>query len=68
MMSHLLYESCRLQPVHVSTASAVASAPATTGKGRCNKFLAVDGCPLGRTCPCEHPRDSPNRCYICGSN
>eukprot|EP00975_Prorocentrum_lima_P029668 6227894-Prorocentrum_lima.AAC.1 len=50
--------SARLQ--HVSTASALTAAPATKGKGTCNKFFTDDGCPMERACPYERPRDSPN--------
>eukprot|EP00975_Prorocentrum_lima_P054029 11330477-Prorocentrum_lima.AAC.1 len=31
-------------------------------------LLTDNGYPMGRTCPYEHPRNSPTRIYICGSN
>eukprot|EP00975_Prorocentrum_lima_P001166 248076-Prorocentrum_lima.AAC.1 len=30
--------------------------------------MTDDGCPLGRTCPCEHPRVTTSICYICESS
>eukprot|EP00975_Prorocentrum_lima_P019875 4181789-Prorocentrum_lima.AAC.1 len=33
----------------------------------CQRFATDQGCPSGRKCQYEHPRDYPWKCFICGS-
>eukprot|EP00975_Prorocentrum_lima_P038012 7995566-Prorocentrum_lima.AAC.1 len=49
------YVTARFQPPQNPTANAVIANPAQNGRGRLNTFMTDDGCPLGRTCPYEHP-------------
>eukprot|EP00975_Prorocentrum_lima_P050717 10626054-Prorocentrum_lima.AAC.1 len=32
----------------------------------CTKFATDQGCPLGRKCRYERPRDCPGTCFLCG--
>eukprot|EP00975_Prorocentrum_lima_P003740 815740-Prorocentrum_lima.AAC.1 len=31
-----------------------------------HRFMSNQGCPLGRRCQYEHPRDCQGKCFICG--
>eukprot|EP00975_Prorocentrum_lima_P002968 654710-Prorocentrum_lima.AAC.1 len=42
-----------------TTAAGPVARPIPKGQGMCNKFLTEQGCSLGKTCPYEHPKDSP---------
>eukprot|EP00975_Prorocentrum_lima_P006715 1444198-Prorocentrum_lima.AAC.1 len=48
--------SARVSCPYPSAAGAV-TGPIPKGKGICKIFSTDEGCPLGRTCPYEHPQD-----------
>eukprot|EP00975_Prorocentrum_lima_P019833 4171708-Prorocentrum_lima.AAC.1 len=49
--------------------SAIPTAAGVEGvtKKVCQRFASDQGCPLGRKCQYEHPRDCPGKCFICSS-
>eukprot|EP00975_Prorocentrum_lima_P062707 12887019-Prorocentrum_lima.AAC.1 len=53
-------------------ASPMSAIPAAAGMERmakhvCQRFATKQGCPLGRKCQYEHPKDCPGTCFICCS-
>eukprot|EP00975_Prorocentrum_lima_P012937 2745812-Prorocentrum_lima.AAC.1 len=36
-------------------------------KNLCQRFATDQGCPLGRKCQYEHPKNCPGKCFIRGS-